>query len=555
MRWVRMTRRVVVLAVAGMVQLSTFGFIAGPGTGDLLRAEAHVATSATSGPAATASPSTGLATGQYVFVSFSGMPATFGVAFRQCIVNAQNVNTDCSGTSSTGGSTDANGNGANYLQIFGGTIPSAGTDPSNPTQYITCDNTHACNIAVVVDNTDLVGAALAPIAFAPAPDNCPQSSNNFLGVGASAAYDAIYRWEGAECLPPDKVKVGFTQGALDDYVQPFFNYVGAEPPSTIAFGVTGPLPTPPTPPAGSTLKFKHAPLTNSGLVLAYLIYGLVGTDTNPTQLTNITLTPSLIAQIMLGEIPNWNPINAITALNPNIQFPGGIHPFFRADASSVNYVETSWLAANAPQQWVETKGTTTAPLGASVIFPIYAASLYANGITGAYGLGSKVATFPLLNPGAQGAIAFMDSSTAAFFGLPTVNIERPDGSVVAATPATIAQGIADDTLNSDGTLSINYANNDDKAWPLSFPTYMLVPTNTIDPKLGAQLKSFLTYAVTAGQSNEPSGYVPLPSNLVKVSLAAAADIPVPVPPAPTPAPTLPATVVPHPVLPHPVLSH
>ncbi|MBV9524343.1 MAG: substrate-binding domain-containing protein, partial [Candidatus Dormibacteraeota bacterium] len=396
----------------------------------------------------------------------------------------------------------------------------------------------------VQDATDLNGAVDAVVSIAPAPDNCPQKNNDILGVGSSSAYDAIYRWEATVCLPPGNAKVGYTGGAIDDYVQPFFNNVSSAPPNTVAFGVTGPLPSMPAPPAGSNLAFHFAPLTSSAVVLAYLMY-----DRNGAQITSLTLTPDLIAQIVLGEIPNWNTDQQILALNPSVvNFPSRILAYYRAESSAMTYVETSWLAANAPNSWAFNSGgtnPTNVPLGASTIFPSAHAGSFATGVTGADNLGFKVATYAPLDELDQGAVGFMDSSTAAFYGLPTVQIQRPDGSVVAATTTSITQAINDDTLQSDGTLSINFANADPQAYPLSMPTYMLVPSDAIAASQGASLQKFLLYAVQAGQQNEPAGYAPLPGKLASVSLQAAAHIPTQTPANPPPTPSAvssPATV-------------
>ena len=473
------------------------------------------------GPSMTAKPSTYLADGQFVQLTFSGLPPGIGLGFRECIASPTTVATDCTPSSGTGGVTDANGNGTNYLQVHGGTLPAAGATSQAPLT-ITCDSKHPCVIAAVQTNTDLQGAVYAPIAFSPAPENCPPVTNGILGVGSSTAYRAIYRWAGAECLPPAQLTVGYTAGAIDDYLQPFYNNVSLPPPNTISFGVTGPVPSMPTSPTASGLSFKYAPLTTSGVVLAFLMY-----DANGAQITSLTLTPDLIAQIALGQIPNWNAntpaASEIRALNPSVaNFPPRILAYHRAESSSLTYVMSSWLAANAPTSWVNSKVSPPAPLKPSPLFPGQAAGANAVGVTGADPLGLAVATYAPLDELDQGALGFMDSSTAAFYGLPTVQIKRPDGSVVAATAATITQAISEDAVQPDNTLAMNYANNDPLAYPLALPTYMVVPTSTLAQAQDSVVVAFLRYAVQDGQSNEPAGYAPLPEKLANASLEVAA---------------------------------
>jgi hypothetical protein len=131
----------------------------------------------------------------------------------------------------------------------------------------------------------------------------------------------------------------------------------------------------------------------------------------------------------------------------------------------------------------------------------------------------------------------MDSSTAAFYGLPTVQIKRADGSLISATPAAITQAIADATTQADGTLALNYADPNPNAYPMPMPTYLVAPTNTIDISRGAVLAGFLRYAVQDGQASLPAGYAPLPAALVSESLQVAGAIPASPPPTPHPTPT------------------
>src|SRR5262249_6855562 len=156
---------------------------------------------------------------------------------------------------------------------------------------------------------------------------------------------------------------------------------------------------------------------------------------------SLTLTPDLVAQIFLGEIPNWSANAEINALNPGLEFPTQMGVFARAEHSSQTYALTSWLAATASATW------TT---GAADIFPLPPSGV--SGITGADKLGQAVVD-PTTDFFQKGNIGFMDPSTAAFYGLPTVQLQKPDGSVVGAAPDAILQAIADATVNEDGTIT------------------------------------------------------------------------------------------------------
>jgi phosphate transport system substrate-binding protein len=455
-----------------------------------------------------ATPGVGLTDGQFVKLAFSGFAPSSGISFRQCIAGPVTIATDCTAANQqVTGVTDDNGAGTTYLPVYAGTDQLLENDGRTGT--ILCDQAHPCVIAGFPPGSTLSTAVLASISFGPSPDACPPpSADSVLGSGSSSAYRAIYQWESTVCQPPANLSVGYTVSNSEDGVSNFLA-------GLTQFGVSGPFP-PPAPAQGAQ-TFRFAPLTTSALVLGYRMY-----DRRGPQITSLTLTPDLIAQIFLGEVSNWNVNAAIQALNPGIEFPSREVTFARAEHSAQTFVFTSWLAAAAPATWTP---------GPAEIFPLPPSGVV--GVTG--NVGPKVVD-PTTDFTDQGNIGFMDSSSAAFYGLPTVQIKRPDGSVVAATRAAITQAIADATVNADGTITTNYTNADPAAYPMPMPTYMMAPTNTISPDAGTTLAAFLRYAVQTGQANEPPGYAPLPANLVNDSMEVAAAIPAPAPSTPTPSP-------------------
>ena len=468
---------------------------------------------AATGPTITASPSSNLADGQFVKLDLSGFPPSVGVVFRECKASPVNVATDCTAIDTQVLAVlDATGATETYLPVYEGN--DLALENAGGTGSVTCDAHHACVIAGVRDTTDLASAVFAPISFGLSPDLCPPPSaySGVLGSGSATAYRAMYQWESAVCGPPSHLSVGYALSNSVDGVNNFGTRL-------TDFGVTGPLP-PFSLPSGAP-SFKYAPITTSALVLAYRIYDLRG-----QQITHLTLTPWLIGQIYQGLIPNWAQNPDITFLNPGVEFPGIVVPYARAEHSAESYVFTSWLSA--------TLGRSGWPAGPQSIFPEPATGV--TGVTTSSHLGFAVAN-PTTPWSTTGNIGFMDASTAAFYGLPTVTIRRSNLSLISATPATIAQAVADSTTNADGTLTPNYATLDPNAYPMPITSYMLAPTSGITPAKGVTLAAFLRYAVQAGQSNLPAGYAPLSSGLVAESLRVAGEIPVKAPPPPRPTPT------------------
>jgi phosphate transport system substrate-binding protein len=498
-------------SVAGMGQTSVL----------LVRAQG------TATPTLAARPSTGLEDQQFTVLTFKGFPPSSAFDFRQCIAQPVTIATDCTAiVPSLTVVLSKKGTGNTYVPVYADS--DSALENAGVTGSITCNNASPCVIAAMPDPNDLTTATRVPITFGQSPSDCPPPGvNGIVGAGASSAYRAIYAWESAFCQPPANLAIDYALRNSPDGVNGWFA-------GQSQFAVTGPwasaykpVATPSTSPPTQTWKF--APLTASSVVLAYRIYDIRG-----PQVTTLTLTPAQVAEVFEGRDPDWGTDPTITALNPGVEFPTKITPYARADYSEETWTFTSWLAATSPTVWT---------YGAQEIFP---AQLGSTDITGSAKLAFDVVTNPLGSGDWLdfGTIGFMDSSTAAFYGLPVLNIKNADGSVTAATPATVAQALTDasTTPNTDGTISPSY-NPADGAWPMLLPTYLMAPTDDVSASVGKSIQQFLNYAVGAGQTSLPTGYVPLTTTLVNESLAAAKAIPTTAP-SPTPTPTPTPTVAP-----------
>ena len=463
-------------------------------------------------PCLTATPGSDLADGQFVKLSFTGYPAQSGIGFLQCKAAPASVTADCTPVNTNVvGVTDNNGSGSTYLPVSeGNNIPNAAGGT------ITCDAANPCVMEGLVDTTNLTSGVAAPLVFGKSTDDCPPfPADGVLGVGSSSAFRAVYKWEFAQCGPPASIAVDYALKASPDGVFDFQHGLAD-------FGVTGPFATPPDPTVGP--PFKFAPVSASAVVLGFQMW-----DQNGAQITHFVLTPDLIAQIFQGTIANLAASPAIAALNPGVQFPARLVPYARAESSAQSLVFTSWLNAQA-KSWTG---------GVQSIFPASSQGAITSKT------GSAAVGFGVVDPGespsgGQAQIGYMDSSTASFYGLPTVTIQQSDGSQVDATPAAISAALAAAPVGPDGTLSLDYAHPSPTVYPMLMPSYMMVPTAvtaTMTPDRGLKLANFLRYAVQNGQGLLPNGYVPLTPTLVSNSLAVANAIPQPPPPTPTPAPS------------------
>ena len=92
-------------------------------------------------------------------------------------------------------------------------------------------------------------------------------------------------------------------------------------------------------------KFKYAPLTASGVALGFNMR-------NPQtgeKITELKLTPELVAEIFTGQMYNLNSDQRVRDLNPGVQFPPGLRAVGRADSSAATYTFTSFLNATAKE--------------------------------------------------------------------------------------------------------------------------------------------------------------------------------------------------------------
>jgi ABC-type phosphate transport system substrate-binding protein len=491
--------------------------------------------------AVTINPADDLGDNEFVRVSWSGFGAF--VFFRQCTQHPTAASTDCTPLYSFPGYSDGSGAGVAYEQIHLGDVPNGAGSTFR------CDLDTPCSLGVFSDAT-LGSGAFADLSFAPTADSCPDPDETVAisGSGADQPNAALYRWSTKVCQPPASLPVGYLPLNSIDGRENFVNQL-----SDFAVTMTPFSSAEDAQLTTNRQTYDYAPVTASALVLAFKAFDQ-SSGTQGAQILSLKLTPALLAQIFTGRITNWNTVSEIKSLNPGIVFPRSIMPLVRGDHSAANLFFTGWLGATArsslPHDWP----------GASVDYPIQYL-VQANGVVGgdrlAHAMADPTILGDQLNPdfSQAGYIGFMDASEAAYYGLPTVQIQNKSGHFVGPTSDAILAGLAGAHKVADGRmLQPNYSDTNPAAYPLPLVSYVAAPTDLIDPAKGATLVGFLKYAVGDGQSgtNLPPGYVPLPDNLVQQALHVADEIPdapgegSPPPPSPTPSPTPSSSPSPYP---------
>jgi phosphate transport system substrate-binding protein len=200
----------------------------------------------------------------------------------------------------------------------------------------------------------------------------------------------------------------------------------------------------------------------------------------------IHMNGRLIADIYLGNVSNWNDAR-IRRLNPGVNFPDRkITPVYRSDGSGTTYNFTDYLTKVSSSFKSRVGGPNT-----TVNWP---AGVGARGSSGVAGVVTRT----------EGAIGYADIAYALQNHIKFAAVQNRSG--VYATPglrSIKAASLADIKFSSTNELSIVNPPKGKKfrrAYPISTYSYVILP---LQSSKAAQLKSFVTWAVTSGQQFGP----------------------------------------------------
>jgi phosphate transport system substrate-binding protein len=250
--------------------------------------------------------------------------------------------------------------------------------------------------------------------------------------------------------------------------------------------------------AGSDVKLSKKELTDAGdvvyvptcagaVVAAYNLPGLTG---------DLKLTGSVLADIYLGKVTNWNDPE-IAGPNPGVALPNqAITPVYRSDGSGTNAVFSSYLTGQS-DEFAAKVGS-----GKSVQWPVGQGAQANNGVTATV-------------KGIPGALGYVELNYALANDVPMALLQNKAGNFVKPTLESVTQAAAAADkipaiiLNADGA----------GAYPISSFTYVLVHKDLSylgdQAKVSALIK-FLNWAETDGQKlASDHAYAPLPDAVAK----------------------------------------
>lgn len=248
----------------------------------------------------------------------------------------------------------------------------------------------------------------------------------------------------------------------------------------------------------------HIPETIGAVTLAYNLPGIS---------SGLHLSASVIADIFLGTIVNWND-PAITALNSGTALPDhAISTVHRSDGSGTTNIFTRYLS-NVSSTWNSTVGFGTsvqwpAPTGATTI-----------GASGNANVASTVIQ-------TQYAIGYVELAYALKNNMTVASVQNPTGNFIApsldSTTAAVQSGASSLPAGDQSWSNVSLLNTaGPQAYPIVGFTYLLVykELNVIpgmDQNKATQLVQYIWYVVHDGQQLAPAlEYAPLPTNVVQI---------------------------------------
>jgi len=198
---------------------------------------------------------------------------------------------------------------------------------------------------------------------------------------------------------------------------------------------------------------------------------------------SLKLTGKLLAEIYLGQITNWDN-SAIAKLNKGEHFPNKtITPIYRSDGSGDSYAFSNYLAhvssAAAKSIGVSTQPAFTHGVGAAHNTGMVSTLQATSG-----GIGYIAVSFLIANRLNAAAV----QNAAGKYEYPNLKeIEDAASIVKHASP-------------NEGVSIVDPPKSAKIAYPISTFTYAIVPSNA--PQ-GSLIKSFINYALGAGQADGP----------------------------------------------------
>ena len=259
--------------------------------------------------------------------------------------------------------------------------------------------------------------------------------------------------------------------------------------------------------ADQAAQAKSTRCANNDAIDLPMVTGPIALAYNLSGVTDLTLTPQVLAGIFGGTIANWND-PAIAAINPGVTLPSlAIQSVHRAEDSGTTDNFTKYLTAASGGAWTAAGGKSwTAPGGVAA--------------QGSDGVSKQIKS-------TEGSIGYVEWGFAQDDGLAVAKIDN-GGGAVELTAESAGNAVAAATVSGTGkdlALTLDYATKAPGAYPVVLVTYEIVCSAGNAAGIGPLLKSFLGYTSTDGQASlDQLGAAPLPASIQTKVIAAASSI-------------------------------
>jgi len=234
--------------------------------------------------------------------------------------------------------------------------------------------------------------------------------------------------------------------------------------------------------------FVQFPAVMGGVVP---VYNLQGVETG-----QLKLTGEILADIYNGKISKWNDAR-IAQINQGVTLPNApITPVYRSDGSGTTSVFTTYLS-QVSDAWKSGPGA-----GSSVEWPV------GQGGKGNEGVAALVKQVP-------NSIGYVEYAYAKQNNIPVAQLQNKSGQFVSPDAKTFQAAAAGADWKSVPGYGISLTNQPGaEAWPITAPTFILVPQKPAKPEQVAEVLKFFDWSFKNGDKMAMElDYVPLPAQV------------------------------------------
>ncbi|HTS99043.1 MAG TPA: phosphate ABC transporter substrate-binding protein PstS [Streptosporangiaceae bacterium] len=344
--------------------------------------------------------------------------------------------------------------------------------------------------AVAVVALSLAACSSSPSSTSSTPSGGSSSSTSGASLsgtlnGSGSTFQTVYQQSAISAFKSIQPNMTVNYGSggsgkgRTDLASGVVNYAGSDSPI----------------PSDETANFKGK------TVLYFPVFlGPITMSYNLTGVSNLKLTPTVIADIFEAKIKTWND-PAIKAINPGVNLPSTpITIAVRADSSGTTQNFSLFLMTAVPSVWT---------LGSSSTINWPHTAHAGNGNPG-------VAQIIKSTPGAIGYVDYADAKAS---GLTFASVENKSGTYIAPSPSSASPAGAGVTVAPDLTFHAVWSSSP-TAYPITYQSWVLVYAKQPNANDAAMLKAYIGYLIGQGQSLLTGlGYAPLPASIDQMAKA------------------------------------